>query len=41
LGVAVYASMVEDPKLLPILADCGVRGAQGFALRAPEPLPAA
>ena len=41
LGVAVYASMVEDPKLLPILADCGVRGAQGFALRAPEPLSAA
>ena len=41
LGVAVYASMVEDPKLLPILADCGVRGAQGFALRAPELLPAA
>lgn len=41
LGIAVYASMVEDPKLLPILADCGVRGAQGFALRAPEPLSAA
>jgi len=38
LGIAVYASMVEDPKLLSILADCGVRGAQGFALRAPEPL---
>lgn len=41
LGIAVYASMVEDPQLLPILADCGVRGAQGFALRAPEMLPAA
>jgi len=40
LGIAVYASMVEDPKLLPILADCGVRGAQGYALRAPELLSA-
>ena len=40
LGIAVYASMVEDPQLLPILAECGVRGAQGYALRAPELLSA-
>ena len=40
LGIAVYASMVEDPLLLPILAECGVRGAQGYALRAPELLSA-
>ena len=41
LGITVHASMVEDPKLLPILANCGVCGAQGFALRAPALLPAA
>jgi diguanylate cyclase (GGDEF)-like protein len=41
LGIAVYASMVEDPQLLPVLAECGVRGAQGYALRAPQPLSAA
>lgn len=40
LGIAVYASMVEDPQLLPILVDCGVRGAQGYALSAPQPLSA-